>query len=535
MRCKELFLTLMILLGIISCSNNSSNSNRSKEIVVNVSSEPKTLDPTISGGDFVYPRHVFETLTIKNKEGKLVGGAAESWDISTDGLVYTFHLRTNAKWSDGVDVKASDFVYALQRAVDPNTAAEYTIFVEYIKNANKILSGKASVDSLAVKAIDDYTLEITLEAPTGYFLDILTYPVYAPVRKDIIEKYGVAWSLNPETYIGNGSFIMTERSQDEKIVLVKNTNYWNRDNIIPEKITFLLFSDPNLALAGIKDGSLDFSVNVLEQDMVKLKDEGLLKVLPYFSTFAFGINATNDTLKDIRVRKALSLAIDRNYIVENVVPTATRATSAWVAFGTSDVSGDFRENGGEYIDISKGAYSKNVEEAKRLLAEAGYPDGKGFPILEYKTPNGLINIQVAEAVQSMWKENLGIDLKIVPLDSATFQQDRIDKNYQLVRNLWTGDYNDPVTFLENYVSGRVQNTIGYSNSEFDKYFKIATTSADNTVRMEAMHNAERILIEEDNILIPIYNPSNPVLVNKRFKGYLVTPLLELNFNYAYLE
>ncbi len=533
---KKIFLTLITILSfIISCSNKVDKSNRDKEIVVNVSEEPKTLDPTISGGDFVYPRHVFETLAIKNKDGKVVGGTAESWDISEDGLTYTFHLRTNAKWSDGVDVKASDFVYSLQRAVDPNTASEYTIFVEYIKNANNILSGKASTNTLGVRAIDDYTLEITLEAPTGYFLDVLTYPIYAPVRKDIIEKYGVSWSLNPETYIGNGAFIMTERSQNDKIVLVKNTNYWNRDNIIPEKITFLLLSDPNLALAGIKDGSLDFSVNVLEQDIQKLRNEGVVEILPYFSTFSFGINATNETLKDIRVRKALSLAIDRNYIVENVVPTASRPTSAWVPVGTSDVSGDFRENGGEYIDISKDAYAKNVEEAKRLLAEAGYPDGKGFPILEYKTPNGLVNMQVAEAVQSMWKENLGIDLKIIPFDSATFQQDRIDKNYQLVRTLWIGDYDDPMTFLENYLSSKVQNTIGYSNAEFDRYFNIASTSSDKAVRMEAMHNAERILIAEDNILIPIYNPSNPVLVNKRFKGYVVTPLLELNFNYAYLE
>ena len=205
---------------------------------------------------------------------------------------------------------------------------------------------------------------------------------------------------------------MTERNPDEKIVVVKNTNYWNKDNIVPEKITFVMMKDATLALAGIKDGSLDFSVNIIEQDLEKLKEEGIVNIAPYFSTVAFGINATNEVLKDVRIRKALSLAIDRNYIVENVVPTAKSPTSAWVPVGAYDVSGDFRENGGEYIDLSKEAYSNNVEMAKKLLAEAGYPNGENFPVLEYKTTSDLVYMQVAEAVQQMWKENLGIDLQI---------------------------------------------------------------------------------------------------------------------------
>ena len=532
---KFSFILSLLCLICFSCSVDSAKNRSSKELFINAGEEPKSIDPTLSGNDFVYPRHTFETLIIRGKDGGLKNGVAESLNISEDGLIYTFTLKTNSKWSDGETVTADDFVYALRRAADPSSGAEYTAFIEYVKNATLILAGDLPKESLGVKAIDDYTLEIELESPTGYFLDILTYPIFAPVRQDIIERYGNNWTLNPKTYIGNGAFIMTERRPDSRIVMVKNTNYWNKNEIIPEKITFVMMQDPTLALAGIKEGSLDFSVKVLSQDIESLKNDGILDIAPYYSTVAFGINDNDIILKDKRIRKALSLAIDRNYIVEKVVLTAKSPTSAWVPVGAYDVEGDFRENGGEYLDISKEAYSNNVAMAKRLMAEAGYPNGEGFPVLEYKTTSDLVYIQVAEAVQQMWKENLGVDLQISSMEWAAYQQMRLEKAYQIMRTIWIGDYSDPMTFLENYLSYRPQNYAGYSNIQFDNYIETARKSSDQNVRMKAMHDAERLLIAEDNVLIPIYNPSNPLMVSKRLKGYVATPLLEFNFNYAYLE
>ena len=532
---KFSFILSLLCLICFSCSVDSAKNRSSKELFINAGEEPKSIAPTLSGNDFVYPRHTFETLIIRGKDGGLKNGVAESLNISEDGLIYTFNLKTNSKWSDGETVTADDFVYALRRAADPLSGAEYTAFIEYVKNATSILAGDLPKESLGVKAIDDYTLEIELESPTGYFLDILTYPIFAPVRQDIIERYGNNWTLNPKTYIGNGAFIMTERRPDSRIVMVKNTNYWNKNEIIPEKITFVMMQDPTLALAGIKEGSLDFSVKVLSQDIESLKNDGILDIAPYYSTVAFGINDNDIILKDKRIRKALSLAIDRNYIVEKVVLTAKSPTSAWVPVGAYDVEGDFRENGGEYLDISKEAYSNNVAVAKRLMAEAGYPNGEGFPVLEYKTTSDLVYIQVAEAVQQMWKENLGVDLQISSMEWAAYQQMRLEKAYQIMRTIWIGDYSDPMTFLENYLSYRPQNYAGYSNIQFDNYIETARKSSDQNVRMKAMHEAERLLIAEDNVLIPIYNPSNPLMVSKRLKGYVATPLLEFNFNYAYLE
>lgn len=527
----------LFALGLLcfSCSVDKVENRSSKELFINAGEEPKSIDPTLSGNDFVYPRHVFETLIVKGKDGGLKNGVAESLNISEDGLIYTFNLRTNSKWADGETVIADDFVYGLRRAADPSSGAEYTSFIEYVKNATLILAGDLPKEMLGVRAIDDYTLEIELESPTGYFLDILTYPIFAPVRQDIIEKYGDNWTLNPATYIGNGAFIMTEKSPDSRIVMIKNTNYWNKDEIIPEKITFVMMQDPTLALAGIKEGSLDFSVKVPSQDIESLKKDGIIDIAPYYSTVAFGINDNDRILKDKRVRKALSLAIDRNYIVEKVVLTAKSPTSAWVPVGAYDVEGDFRENGGEYLDISKESYSNNLALAKNLMAEAGYPNGEGFPVLEYRTTSDLVYMQVAEAVQQMWKENLGIDLQISSMEWAAYQQMRMERNYQIMRTIWIGDYSDPMTFLENFLSYRPQNYAGYSNIRFDNYIETARKSANQNVRMKAMHDAERLLIAEDNVLIPIYNPSNPLLVSKRLKGYVATPLMEFNFNYAYLE
>lgn len=530
------FLLLILSLVIFSCgSNKVGNKRSSTELFINSGEEPKTIDPTLSGNDFVYPKHVFEGLVIKGRENKIEPGVAESWDISKNGLVYTFNLRTNSKWSDEEAVTANDFVYAWQRAANSSNGAEYVSFIEYVKNAADILAGKLKVEDLGVKALDDYTLEVILESPTGYLLDILTYPIFSPVRKDVIEANGDKWTLDPKTYIGNGPFIMSERNPDSKIVIVKNTNYWNKDSIIPTKITFVMMQDPTLAIAGIKEGTLDFSTKVIEQDIVRLKEENIVEILPYFATFAFGINADNETLKDTRIRKALSLAIDRNYIVDNIVITAKSPASAWVPFGAYDVRGDFRENGGNYIDVSKEAYGSNVALAKRLMSEAGYPNGEGFPVLEYKTTPDLVYMQTAEAIQQMWKENLGVDLQISSMEWSAYQQMRREKDYQLIRTLWIGDYADPMTFLENYISYRSQNTSGYSNIEYDGYMNMARSSSDISNRMIAMHKAEDLLIGKDNLLIPIYNPSNPVLVNPKLKDYLASPLMELRFYYAYLE
>ena len=531
---KKYIVLILTMILIVSCGEKARDNKT--DLVVNVSSEPKTIDPSITGNDFIYARHVFEGLITKDENGVLVGGVAKDWDISPDGLTYTFNLRDNSKWSDGKPVTAHDFEYGIKRAANPESGAEYTTFVEYIKNAREVLEGKMPVDSLGVRAIDDLTLEIQIVNPTGYFADLLTYPVFFPVRRDIIEADPSKWSLSPDTYIGNGAFVLTERVMDDKMVMVKSDTYWDKEKIKLNQITFILSRDQNLAIAGIKEGSIDFSNNPSEQDVPKLMKEGLVYTVPYFGTFAFNINGTNEFLKNPKVRKALSLTIDRNFIVEKVAMSGQTAAAAWVPMGAPDVEGDFRENGGDYLDIDPNNYEKNIEEAKKLLAEAGYPNGENTPLIEFTTSTYLPYIQVAEAIQQMWKEHLNIDLRVVIVEWAVYQDARRDGTFQMARNGWIGDYNDPMTFLENYVSSSPQNYWNYSNKAYDELIAFAKETTDFSKRMEAMHKAEEILITgDDSVIIPIHYSAIAVLANPKLKNVLVSNLGDTRFHYAYME
>ncbi|WP_304354145.1 peptide ABC transporter substrate-binding protein [Brachyspira innocens] len=541
MKAKRVFLSSVISIGLvillmlssISCSKGK---NENDGIIVNLSVEPKTIDPSLNAQIYgvIYISHVFEGLTVRDRNNKIVPGVAEDWEISADGKTYTFFLRTNSTWSDGKPVVAEDFVYSWQRQVDPKVASEYSYQHEPVKNAMAITRGEMPVDSLGVKALDDHTLVVELEAPTAYFLEVAAFPTFAPLRKDIIEQYGDSWTLKPETYIGNGPYIMSERNIDENIIMVKNPNYWNADSIVAEKITFVFMQNGAAAVAGIKDGSLHMAYEPPQQDIPTLLEEGLIQIKPLIATYYYPINVTNEYLKDPRVRKALSLAIDRNYIVENVTKGGQKPASGWVPYAVNDVDGDFRINGGDLYDVSKEGYSNNVEMAKQLLAEAGYPNGEGFPVIEFKTDPGN-HVGIFEAVQQMWKEHLNIDSTITQIDNALLGQTLLEKNFMIGRLYWSADYSDPMSMMSLFTSYNTQNNGGYSNQRYDELIGEAMSTDDNNIRMKAMHEAEKILIQEDMGAIPIYFFTEPLLVNPKLKDVVYNPLGFHKFFYAYLE
>lgn len=529
-----LWILSLIFFVFLACSNNASKVSDS-DIIVNLSVEPKTIDPSFNAQIYgvIYIQHVFEGLTTRDRNNKVVEGVAESWDISEDGKTYTFHLRTNALWSDGKPVVADDFVYSWRREVDPIVASEFSYQHEAVKNARDITAGKMPVESLGVKAIDDYTLEVELEAPTAYFLELTAFPTYAPLRRDIIEKYGDSWTLSPETYIGNGPYVMSERNIDENIIMVRSTNYWNADTIIAPKITFMFMQDGAAAIAGIKDGTLHMAYEPPQQDIPTLTEEGLIQIKPLIATYYYPINVTNRYLRDARVRKALSLVIDRNYIVENVTKGGQKPAGGWIPYAVNDVEGDFRENAGNLYDISKEGYSNNIVMAKQLLVEAGYPNGVGFPVIEFKTDPGN-HVGIFEAVQQMWKEHLNIDSSITQIDNALLGQTLLEKNFMIGRLYWSSDYMDPMSMMSLFVSYNTQNNGGYSNRRYDELIERAASTDNQNIRMSAMHEAEKIFIE-DMGAIPIYFYTEPLLVNPKLKGVVYNPLGFHKFSYAYLE
>ena len=532
-----LILITLFLLVFVSCDNQKSkNSFKEGEISINLGGEPITLDPTLNSLSFgsIYMIHFFEGLTKRDIKDNVVPGMAESWDISKDGLKYTFHLRTNAKWSDGKSVIASDFEYALKRAANPKTAATYSHMLNVIKNARLIISGKAEVETLQVKALDDYTLEIILENPAPYFLEYISVSSpYFPVRKDIIETYGDNWSRNPETYIVNGPYIMTERKQDEKIVMEVNSNYYDKDYIVAEKINILIMDDSNTALAAMKNGDLQFSVIEAPMgEITSLMKENYILQEPAYGIYFLEINSQKGVLTNKNIRKALSLAFDRNYIISNVTKMNQIPAGAFVSPNLKDYDGkDFRENGENYIDIDN--YQNNVEKAKKLMADAGYPNGENFPVLEIRTTPGYFTL-ICEAIQDMYRSNLGIDILIKSEEYNATYQAMIQKDYDLARTGWTADFSDPMAMLNFFSKTSAVNHTGFESEEFNNLLEFASKTQNQKERMESLHKAENILFDYMPV-IPIIYRMDPFMISPKLKGAIFNPLGRYKFNYAYIE
>ena len=531
---KKIFIPIMfIIISLSSCSKDKVIKN---EISITLGAEPNTLDPTLNSLSFgsIYMIHFFEGLTKKDKNDNVVAGNASKWEISEDGLVYTFYIRDDAKWSDGQNVSAKDFEYAMKRAANPKTAAPYSYMLNIIKNANSIVSGNMNVEELGVKALDDKTLQITLENPTPYFLEYLSVSsVYFPVRKDIIEKYGDRWTLSPETYIVNGPYTMTERKVDERIIMEENPNYYDKESIVAKKINSIIVSDSNTALAYMKNGDLQFSViEAPLGEIEKLKNEGYILQEDAYGIYFLAINTKKGVLTNKNIRKALALAFDRNYIIENVTKLKQKPANAWVAYGIKDYDGktDFRQLGSNYINPN--TYSENVELAKKLLEEAGYTNGEGFPVLEIRTTPGYFTL-IAEAMQSMYKENLNIDLKIKSeMYNETFQA-MVQKDYDLARTGWTADFSDALSMLNYFSTINAVNHTGFESDEFQALLTLASKETNKQKRMEALHKAEDILFDYMPV-IPIIYRLDPFMISPKLKGAIFNPLGRYIFTYPYI-
>lgn len=519
---------------LFSCKNENKVLNR-EEILINLGGEPRTLDPTLNSLSFgsIYMVHTFEGLMKKDANDILTFGMADKYDISKDGLTYTFHIRSNAKWSDGKPVTAKDFEYALKRGVDPKTGAPYVYMLDIIKNARAISKKEKPLDSLGVRVIEDNVIEITLENPAPYFLELISVnSVYFPVRSDIIEKYGDSWSKNPDTYIVNGPYKMTERKIDESILFEVNENYWDKDSLKAKKIRSVIMDNSNTALAAIKTKAVYFSViEAPLGEIESLTKENMILQKPAFGVYFFEVNTKEGVLTNKDIRQALSLAIDRNYIISNVAKGNQKPAGAIVPFGMNDYKGDFRLNGGNYIDTEN--YEKNVLLAKSLMEKAGYANGENFPVLEIRTTPGYFTL-IAEAIQEIYKKNLGIDVNIVSEEYNVTFEAMTEGKYNLARTGWTAYYSDPMSMLELFSSFNSMNYSGFNNKEYDRLLEYAKKTLDNKERMDALHKAEAILFEEMP-LIPIFYREDPFMINPALKGAIFDSLGRYRFNYAYID
>ena len=524
------------------------------EITLNIASEPQSIDPALNSAvdGAIMINHMFEGLMKWKDSGveangsdgtatnaELTYGQAESYEKveNADGTVtYTFTLRDDAKWSDGKPVTAGDFVYSWQRLVNPETAADYNYMIDCVVNANEIMAGEMDPSELAVSAPDDRTFVVTIAAELPYFTELCAFPATFPVRQDIIEAKGDQWTFDTASYIGNGAYKMTEWEHNSKIVMEPNAEYYDVANLGPDKITFKLMDDQNAMLSGFRSGELDFIEEAPQAELAGLIASGEMKIVDYIGTYYVCYQTQKAPFDDPRVRKAFTLAIDRTYIVNQVTQSGQVEASGFVPAGIYDAAGasgdDFRTTGGDYYAETDADYEANCEEARRLLAEAGYPNGEGFPVVEYLYNTSEAHKAVGEALQFMWEEELGVTVTLNNQEWATFLQTRKNGDYSIARNGWIADYNDPMTFLDMWVTGGGNNDAQYSNPKYDELIAAAKLSTDPAERMDLMHQAEDLLMGEDGVLGPIYFYTQKYMVSDRIDGMFYTPLGYFFFLYA---
>ena len=514
------------------------------EISMSIASEPQTIDPALNSAvdGAIMINHMFEGLMRWEDSGsetagsdgtcndaKLGYGQAESYDkvVNEDGTVtYTFHLRDGIKWSDGKDVTAQDFVYSWQRLVTPATAADYSYMIDSVVNANAIMNGEMEPSELGVSAPDDKTFVVTITSDLPYFTEICAFPATFPVREDVVSN--PEWTYTPETYISNGAYKMTVRETNSQIVMEPNEYYYNVDKLGPQKITFKLMDDNNAQLNGFNTGELDFIETVPVDEVAGLLASGEMKVVDYLGTYYVCYQTQKAPFDDWRVRKAFTLAVDRNYIVTEITQTGQVEAGAYVPAGVYDAAGvegdDFRTVGGDYYDPTTDAYEANCEEARALLAEAGYPNGEGFPVVEYLYNTDDNHKAVAEALQNMWQTELGVTVTLNNQEWATFLQTRKDGDYSIARNGWIADYNDPMSFLDMWLTGGGNNDAQYSNPDYDAKIQEAKATSDVATRMQLMHEAEDILLEQDWVVNPLYFYTQSYMLADGIEGMYYCPL-----------
>ena len=491
---------------------------------INIASEPETIDPQLNtaADGAIMLNHLFESLIRWDDDGNgnavLKPGMAESWEVSEDGLTWTFKLR-DAKWSDGKPVTADDFVYAWNRLVDPATGADYEYMLDMVKGYEE--------KKLDISAPDEKTFVVNLNVKCPYFEEICAFPAVMPVRKDIIEAHKT-WTQDPSTLISNGPFKLEKWDHNSVLSMVKNEEYYDADSVKAEKLAFHLQDDQNAIYASYRSGDLDFVNSVPQEEVKKLLDSKELKVKPYVGTYFVCFNTEKEPFNDPKVRKAFSLAIDRNFIVNQVTGQGQQAATGYVPAGVYDAKGadgdDFRTTGGDYYSIKDEDYDKNVEEAKKLMEEAGFKDGEGFPQIEYLYNTDENHKAIAEALQNMWQEKLGVQVSLQNQDWNVFLKERKEGNYNIARHGWIADYNDPMSFIDMWLTGGGNNDAQYSNPEFDKFVKAAKATSDQDERMENMHKAEDILIGEDNVVAPLYFYTNSYMIKPNINGVYYTPL-----------
>ena len=516
---------------------------------VQLGPNPETLDPAlnsaIDGANTIIT--TFEPLLLIDENNEVVPGQAELPEVSEDGLTWTFTMKDGLKWSDGSDLTAKDFEYSFKRLACPDTAAPYAETVVGMIDGYQDAIGNPDAggntttdpgwDALNVHASEDgKTLTVQLSYPCSYFDKLCAFAAMSPVQQATVEANGDAWCTQPDTFVCNGPYMISDWVPAERIVLSKNPNYnggWDSSKIVSDTITLLLLEDSSAAYAAYNSGEAQLIKDVPTDEipsLTKAEDGGDFYVDTILGTYYVSLNLQRDAFKDAKVRKALSLAIDRDYVANTIMQGTYTTADSIVGPGIVDESGYFHDNGNApYISAD---YEANLAEAKKLLEEAGYPNGEGYPTIEYSTNDAGYHVPLAEYLQQAWGD-LGITLTINKMEWSSFTPARRAGEYDVARNGWVMDYNDPSNMLDLFCTSNGNNDGKYANPDFDAAID-ASRGADSAEHFAQLHKAEDILMEDMGCL-PIAYYNDYWLQSPTLKGTWHSPYGYWYLQYGYIE
>ncbi|SUP42621.1 peptide ABC transporter substrate-binding protein [Veillonella criceti] len=523
----SVLLILILSLTLMAGCSRSGETIPADTLRYALEQEPSTLDPAKSSTlpESTVELAIFEGLTRLNDKDMPEPAMAESWTMSSDGLVYTFKIRSDAKWSDGKPVTAKDFEYAWKRALNPTVAANNAYMLYVLKNGEAYNTEKASADEVGVKAIDDYTLVVTLEAPAPYFLGLTAFHAYYPVREDIVEAAPDTWATNADTLIGNGPFKLVKWQHSSELQFVKNEQYWDAKAVRLTAMEWPISESQSTRLTLVEGGAADIMVEPPVADQERLAGLGLFKVAPSLGTYYYVFNVTAPPFDNPLVRKAFSMVIDRKVIVDTIVHGGKTPAYAFVPTGLIDeaTGQDFRQAGGSLV-------SYNVAEAKRLLQEAGYGPNKPLPPVTILYNTNEMHKAIAEAVQAIWQNELGATISLQNQETKVFMANREEGHYQVARASWIGDYVDPQTFLD--VFSDEANDAQYHSEAYTALMNRVHNTTDLKLRSQLMHEAEAMILDEA-LVLPIYFTTTPYVVRDTIDGFFWSSLGTVDFKQAY--
>lgn len=523
------FICMGLLMLAVLFAGGCSTVSRPDTVSYVLEAEPPRLDPAMTTAlpENNVELQLFEGLTRLDEHNVPQPALASSWDISQDGTTYTFHLRDGIQWSDGAPITAYEVEYSWKRVMNPDTASENAYMMFCIDKAEAYFKRQVSADAVGVRALDSKTLQVRLKYPTAYFLNLTAFHCYYPVPQRLAETRPDTWASDAADMVCSGPYKITAWRHSSQIDAVKNDRYWDAGTVRLSHIEFPISDSQATRLTLVESNQANMTAEPPPADQDRLEKLGLYKVAPYLGIYYYVFNVQKKPFDDVRVRRAFALAVQRQSLVRHIVRAQKEPAYAWVPPGLKDdaTGQDFREEGGNLV-------TENPAAARQYLKNAGYDANHPLPEVTVLFNTNEMHKAIAEAMQAMWRDNLGVSVSLMNQESKVFLAARSQGEYQIARASWIADYIDPMTFLD--VFADTENDAGYHNEQYNALVQKAKETNDKGLRMQYMHQAEKQLFD-DCVIIPVYYTTQPYVVQPYVKGYHWSPLGLVDFKRAYIE